>query len=148
MAGDLKYGRTVHSLIQALSHFQPTFTFVSPLELALPEEYKSFCRRHDIVFKEVSELADALHDVDILYMTRVQRERFLDPMEYERVKNVYTLTRAMLDGTRENLRVLHPLPRVGEIAQEVDNDPKAYYFQQAKGGLFVRQAIISKTLER
>ncbi len=147
LAGDLKYGRTVHSLIQALSHFQPTFTFVSARELALPDEYKSFCRRHDIPYKELTELADALHDADILYMTRVQRERFADPMEYERVKHSCTLTRAMLAATKDNLRVLHPLPRVGEIAEEVDNDPKAYYFQQARGGLFVRQAIISRTLE-
>lgn len=145
MVGDLKYGRTVHSLLIAMSHFNPSFTFIAPDELKMPEEYKQFCRKNGIAYKELSELND-MHDADILYMTRVQRERFLDPMEYEKVKNVYTLKNKMLDHTKDNLRILHPLPRVNEIASDVDENPKAYYFQQARNGVFVRQAIICDVL--
>ena len=146
LVGDLKYGRTVHSLIQAMSHFRPTFKFIAPDELRMPEEYKTFCRKHGIPFTESRELTDNFNDADILYMTRVQRERFTDLMEYERVKNVYTLNNAMLAGTKPNLRILHPLPRVTEIDPDVDHNEKAYYFRQAQNGLYVRQAIISKVL--
>ncbi len=146
LVGDLKYGRTVHSLIQAMSHFNPTFKFISPDELRMPDEYKVFCIKHGISFEESAELTDNFNDVDILYMTRVQRERFLDLMEYERVKNVYTLNKTMLENTKPNLRILHPLPRVTEIDQDVDSSEKAYYFQQARNGLYVRQAIINKVL--
>jgi len=146
LVGDLKYGRTIHSLIQAMAHFNPTFTFIAPDELKMPDEYKTFCKKHNIPFTESAELHDNFNDADILYMTRVQRERFSDPMEYERVKNVYTLNNAMLANSKPNLRILHPLPRVTEIAQDVDSNEKAYYFQQAENGLYVRQAILSKML--
>ena len=147
LVGDLKYGRTVHSLIVGMSHFRPRFIFVSPPELRMPEECKDFCREHGIPFVETEEFSpEVIQSVDILYMTRVQRERFIDPEEYERVKNVYVLTASMLHGCRENLRILHPLPRVGEIAQDVDDTPWAYFVEQAQGGLYVRQSILCEVL--
>lgn len=147
LVGDLKYGRTVHSLIVGMAHFRPRFIFVSPPELRMPEECKDFCREHGIPFTETEEFTpEVIQSVDILYMTRVQRERFIDLEEYERVKNVYVLTAAMLEGCRENLRILHPLPRVGEIAQDVDDTPWAYFVEQAQGGLYVRQSILCEVL--
>lgn len=147
MVGDLKYGRTVHSLIMALYHFNPTFNFVACKELKMPQEYKDFCNEHNIKYTETSDFSDEIiNSSDILYMTRVQRERFTDLMEYEQVKNLYTLHNSMLDNSKNNLRILHPLPRVNEISYDVDDNPKAYYFQQAKNGLFTRQAIICKVL--
>ncbi len=147
LVGDLKYGRTVHSLIVGMSHFRPRFIFVSPPELRMPEECKDFCREHGIPFVETEEFSpEVIQSIDILYMTRVQRERFIDLEEYERVKNVYVLTASMLQGCRENLRILHPLPRVGEIAQDVDDTPWAYFVEQAQGGLYVRQSILCEVL--
>jgi len=146
LVGDLKYGRTVHSLIMAMSHFHPTFKFIAPDELKMPDEYKIFCRKHDIPFTEATELHDNFNDADILYMTRVQRERFQDLMEYERVKNVYTLKNEMLESSKPHLKILHPLPRVNEIAPDVDGNEKAYYFRQAQNGLYIRQAIINNVL--
>ncbi len=146
MVGDLKYGRTVHSLLQALSHFNTKFTFVAPPELRMPEEYKQFLRDKGLEYTETTEIGDAINEANIVYMTRVQRERFTDPMEYERVKNVYVLKNSMLDGTKENMRILHPLPRVGEIAYDVDQNPKAYYFNQTENGVYTRMAIISYLL--
>jgi aspartate carbamoyltransferase catalytic subunit len=146
LVGDLKYGRTVHSLIMAMSHFHPTFKFIAPEELKMPDEYKVFCKSHNIPFSESTELTENFNDADILYITRVQKERFLDLIEFEKVKNVYTLKNEMLINTKPNLRILHPLPRVNEIDPDVDSNPKAYYFQQAQNGLFVREAIISKVL--
>ncbi|WP_026475643.1 aspartate carbamoyltransferase [Alkaliflexus imshenetskii] len=142
MVGDLKYGRTVHSLLMALSHFNPRFHFVAPAELAIPKEYKIFLEKKNIAFVEQTEMNN-LDKADILYMTRVQKERFSDPMEYERVKNAYVLKNAMLANTKENLRVLHPLPRVNEIHTDVDASPKAYYFKQAENGVYTRMAIIA-----
>ncbi|MFI3262507.1 MAG: aspartate carbamoyltransferase [Rikenellaceae bacterium] len=146
MAGDLKYGRTVHSLIHALSHFNARFTFVAPKELSLPEEYKNFMREKNIEFTETTEFMEHINDADILYMTRVQKERFVDLMEYERVKNAYVLKNRMLKDTKDNLRVLHPLPRVKEIRTDVDSNPKAYYFEQARNGVYARMAIITYLL--
>ena len=147
LVGDLKYGRTVHSMLTAMRFFNPTFHFISPEELKMPSEYKEFCRINGIRFQEHSEFnEDVIADADILYMTRVQRERFTDLMEYERVKDMYILRNDMLRSTRPNLRILHPLPRVNEIAQDVDSNPKAYYFQQAKNGLYVREALICNAL--
>lgn len=147
MVGDLKYGRTVHSLLMALKDFAPTFYFVAPEELAMPQEYKDFCHKNGIEYHETAAFGpEIIQKADILYMTRVQRERFSDLMQYERVKNLYILHRAMLEGSRDNLRILHPLPRVNEISQDVDDSPKAYYFQQAQNGLYVREAIISHSL--
>lgn len=147
MVGDLKYGRTIHSLIEGMQPFSPRFIFVASKELALPEEYRSYCREHNIPFEEVTEFtSEVIAEADILYMTRVQRERFSDPEEYERVKNVYILDRELLRLAKPNLKILHPLPRVQEIAQEVDDHPAAYYFRQALNGLYVRQSILSEVL--
>jgi aspartate carbamoyltransferase catalytic subunit len=147
MVGDLKYGRTVHSLLAGLSHFNPTFCFVAPEELRLPETYKQFMDEKKIRYSEHMDfLPEVINRSDILYMTRVQRERFTDLIEYEKVKNVYVLTNSMLAQTKNNLRILHPLPRVNEIAQDVDDNPKAYYFEQAYNGVFARQAIICHAL--
>jgi aspartate carbamoyltransferase catalytic subunit len=142
MVGDLKYGRTVHSLLMALSLFNPTFYFVAPKEMSMPREYKIFLKEKGIRYFEQFEMG-SLEKADILYMTRVQKERFSDPMEYERVKNAYVLKNAMLAKTKDNLKVLHPLPRVNEIHPDVDSNPKAYYFQQAENGVYTRMAIIS-----
>jgi aspartate carbamoyltransferase catalytic subunit len=147
LEGDLKYGRTVHSLLMAMRHFNPTFHFIAPKELEMPEEYKVYCRQHGIKFIEHTDFnEETIADADILYMTRVQRERFTDLMEYERVKNVYILRNKMLEHTRPNLRILHPLPRVNEIAYDVDDNEKAYYFKQARNGLFMREALICDAL--
>lgn len=147
MVGDLKYGRTVHSLLMALRYFNPTFHFVACDELRMPKEYKDFCDANGIRYFEHTDFSpDVITATDILYMTRVQRERFTDIMEYERVKNLYTLHVDMLADSKPNLRVLHPLPRVNEISQDVDESPKAYYFEQARNGLYMRQAIICKVL--
>ena len=147
MVGDLKYGRTVHSLLTAMRHFNPTFHFIAPDELKMPDEYKEYCKQHGIKYQEHKEFnTEIIADADILYMTRVQKERFTDLMEYERVKDVYILKKDMLEGTRDNLKILHPLPRVNEIAYDVDESPKAYYFQQAKNGLYARQAILCDCL--
>jgi aspartate carbamoyltransferase catalytic subunit len=147
LVGDLKYGRTVHSLLMAMRHFNPTFHFIAPDELAMPDVYKEYCRQHHIKYVEHQDFdADVIAEADILYMTRVQRERFTDLMEYERVKDRYLLKLPMLAKARENMRILHPLPRVNEIEYAIDDDPHAYYFQQARNGLFARQAIICDTL--
>ena len=131
----------------AMRHFNPTFHFIAPDELKMPEEYKLYCREHGIKYVEHTEFDEnVIAEADILYMTRVQRERFTDLMEYERVKDVYILRNDMLKNTRENLRILHPLPRVNEIAYDVDENPKAYYFQQAQNGLYARQAILCDVL--
>ncbi len=147
LVGDLKYGRTVHSLLMAMRHFNPTFHFIAPAELAMPEEYKTYCTEYGIRFVEHTDFNEELiAEADILYMTRVQRERFTDLMEYERVKDIYILKASMLAGARENMKILHPLPRVNEIAYDVDEDPHAYYFEQAQNGLYARQAIICDVL--
>ncbi len=147
LVGDLKYGRTVHSMLQAMKYFKPRFIFVSSPELAMPIEYKEFCVKEGIKYFETADFsADVIKSSDIIYMTRVQRERFTDPMEYERVKDLYTLHNAMLSDARPNLRVLHPLPRVNEIDRDVDDNPMAYYFEQARNGLYARQAIITRAL--
>ena len=147
MVGDLKYGRTVHSLLMAMRHFTPTFHFIAPDELKMPDEYKLFCQKHNIKYFEHREFNEnVIADADILYMTRVQRERFTDLMEYERVKNVYILHNDMLCKTKDNLRILHPLPRVNEISYDVDDNPKAYFIQQAQNGLYAREAIICDVL--
>ncbi|GHT44057.1 aspartate carbamoyltransferase [Bacteroidia bacterium] len=147
IVGDLKYGRTVHSLIVGMSHFNPTFQFVAPDELRMPDEQKNFCDKLGIRYSEQTEFTeDIINRSDILYMTRVQRERFTDLEEYDRVKNVYVLRLEMLKGSKTNLRILHPLPRVTEIAYDVDDSPQAYFIQQARNGLFTRQAIICEAL--
>ena len=147
LVGDLKYGRTVHSLIMAMRHFNPTFHFVAPKELSMPNEYKLYCKEHGIKFQEHTAFNEKIiADADILYMTRVQKERFSDLMEYERVKNIYILHNDMLASAKPNMKILHPLPRVNEIAYDVDTNPHAYYIQQAGNGLFARQAIFCDVL--
>jgi len=144
MVGDLKYGRTVHSLLMALSEFEnPIFNFIAPPELAMPIEYKRFLQSKNIRYFEHTEFNEIISAADIIYMTRVQKERFTDPIEYEKVKNIYILKNKMLNNTKPTVKVLHPLPRVNEIDTNVDKNPKAYYFEQARNGVFTRQAIIS-----
>ena len=146
MVGDLKYGRTTHSLLQAMSHFKTKFVFTAPEELKMPKEYKEFLDSKGIEYIETASLEEHLNNCDILYMTRVQQERFTDPIEYERVKDCYSLDAQMLANVKENMKILHPLPRVNEISQDVDETPYAYYFKQAENGLYVRMAIISYLL--
>jgi len=147
MVGDLKYGRTVHSLLTAMRHFNTTFHFIAPDELAMPEYYKMYCDHNGINYIEHKDFdANTIADADILYMTRVQRERFTDLMEYERVKDAYLLKKNMLSHAKPNMKILHPLPRVNEIEYSIDDTPYAYYFQQARNGLFTREAIICDCL--
>ncbi len=147
MVGDLKYGRTVHSLLMAMSEFKnPIFNFIAPDELQMPNEYKAFLKEKGIRYFEHKEFTDIISEADIVYMTRVQKERFADPIEYEKVKNIYILRNSMLKNTKNNMRILHPLPRVNEIHTDVDKNYKAYYFDQARNGVFTREAIIAHTL--
>lgn len=146
LVGDLKYGRTVHSLLMAMSQFGATFTFVSPKELQMPNEYKMYLDSQGLKYFEQTDLNENLDKADIIYMTRVQRERFSDPLEYEKVKNVYVLRNKMLENTKPTMRVLHPLPRVNEINPDVDSNPKAYYFPQALNGVYTRMAIMAQIL--
>ncbi len=143
MVGDLKYGRTVHSLLIAMSMFKTNFFFISPEELKMPDDYKRYIKEKGLQYEEFIDFTDMLSEADIIYMTRIQQERFTDPYEYEKTKNAYVLRNVMLNNTRPNLRILHPLPRVGEIDEDVDNNGKAYYFDQAENGVYTRQAIIS-----
>ncbi|MBR4709983.1 MAG: aspartate carbamoyltransferase [Bacteroidaceae bacterium] len=147
LVGDLKYGRTVHSLLMAMRHFNPTFHFIAPEELAMPAVYKKYCDDHGIRYIEHSDFnAETISGADILYMTRVQKERFVDLDEYELVKDRYLLKLNMLTKARENLKILHPLPRVNEIEYCIDDTPYAYYFQQARNGLYAREALICDAL--
>ena len=147
MVGDLKYGRTVHSLLMAMRHFNPTFHFIAPDELAMPTVYKRYCDEYGIKYVEHQDFdADTISDADILYMTRVQKERFADLDEYERVKDRYLLKKDMLCKARPNMKILHPLPRVNDIEYSIDDSPYAYYFQQAQNGLYARQALICDVL--
>lgn len=147
LVGDLKYGRTVHSLLTAMRHFNPTFHFIAPDELAMPSIYKKYCEEHSIRYFEHKDFnADTIADADILYMTRVQKERFPDLEEYDRVKDMYLLKRDMLSKSRPNMKILHPLPRVNEIEYSIDETPYAYYFQQARNGLYAREALICNAL--
>jgi aspartate carbamoyltransferase catalytic subunit len=146
MVGDLKYGRTVHSLMMAMSRWNTTFNFIAPEELKMPDEFKLYLDNLGLKYYEHSDFTDIISRADIIYMTRVQKERFSDPMEYEKVKNVYVLRNSMLENTKPNMRILHPLPRVNEIHTDVDSNPKAYYFEQALNGVYTRQAILCTLL--
>jgi len=141
--GDLKYGRTVHSLVMALSQFNTKFHLVSPEELKLPSAVKRHIKDAKLNYEQYTDFTEVIPKSDIIYMTRIQRERFPDPLEYEKVKNAYILDNAMLARSKDTVRILHPLPRVNEISTDVDANPKAYYFQQALNGVFVRQALIA-----
>lgn len=144
--GDLKFGRTVHSLTFALCNFNATFHLVSPEELKLPSYVKRKIKENKLDYFQYTDINEVIPQVDILYMTRIQKERFSDPIEYERVKNAYILRNDMLQGAKKDMRVLHPLPRVNEIELDVDANPMAYYFRQAQNGVFVRQALLASIL--
>ncbi len=146
LVGDLRLGRTVHSLAQAMSDFSPKFYFASPTHLRMPSSIKEDLRAKKVFFEEVDQIEDVLPDLDIMYVTRIQKERFAVPEDYEKVKDSYIITKNMLQGVKEKFKVLHPLPRVNEITEDVDSTPYAYYFQQAKNGVIMRQAIISHLL--
>lgn len=142
--GDLKFGRTVHSLIKALSKFNGTeVVLIAPDELKLPDYMKKeVCDKLGVKYTEVNSLEEVINDLDVLYMTRVQKERFLDEEEYDRVKDCFVLTADKLKNAKPEMRILHPLPRVNEISTDVDNDPRAAYFRQVENGKFVRMALI------
>lgn len=143
LAGDLRFGRTVHSLAQAMSLFNVEFKFFSPKFLQMSQYIKDDLTAKNVKFEEIKDMEGNIQDLDILYVTRIQRERFAAVEDYEKVKGSYILTKDMLNGVKDNLKVLHPLPRVDEIATDVDDTKYAYYFQQAKNGVYTRQAIIS-----
>lgn len=144
--GDLKYGRTVHSLVIALCKFNTKFHLVSPVELKLPSAVKRHIKEANLQYEQYTDFMEVIPKSDIIYMTRIQKERFPDPLDYEKVKNAYILENSMLAGAKDNCRILHPLPRVNEISTDVDTNPKAYYFQQAQNGVYVRQALIAAIL--
>jgi len=143
IVGDLKYGRTVHSLIYGLSHFSSEISLISPQSLKLPSAYRDILYRNRVRYHEYEDFLGQLPTLDVLYMTRIQKERFADAAEYEKVRNAYVLTAAHLKRAKPNLKILHPLPRVTEISQDIDQTPHAAYFQQAGNGIPVRQAIIA-----
>ncbi|OQX37296.1 MAG: aspartate carbamoyltransferase [Oceanospirillales bacterium LUC14_002_19_P2] len=143
--GDLKYGRTVHSLTQAMSHFNAEFTFISPDALAMPDYLLEELDEKGITWRTAQSIEEIAHDVDIIYMTRVQKERF-DETEYKLIASQYILSAETLKEAKPNLRVLHPLPRVDEINVDVDSTPYAYYFQQAENGVYAREALLALIL--
>ncbi len=143
LCGDLKFGRTVHSLIHALVRYENIhFIFISPEELKVPDYITDMLKEKKIPYQEVIRLEDSLPALDLLYMTRVQRERFFNEEDYVRLKDFYILDKAKLSLAREDMLILHPLPRVNEISVEVDDDPRAMYFKQAQYGVYVRMALI------
>ena len=149
LCGDLKYGRTVHSLIEAMSRYEGIrFVLISPKELQLPDYIRyNVLEKHQIPYTEVTSMEDAMPELDVLYMTRIQRERFDDASEYDRLKDSYVLTAEKMALAKEKMAVLHPLPRVNEISVKVDDDPRAAYFRQALNGKYMRMALILKLLE-
>jgi len=149
ICGDLRYGRTVHSLIKAMTRYEGTkFILISPKELKIPDYIKEeFIKKNNIEFKEVERLEEVIDEVDILYMTRIQKERFFNEEEYIRLKDSYILDEEKMKSAKEDMIVMHPLPRVNEIAMEVDNDKRAAYFKEAEYGMYVRMALMCKLLE-
>lgn len=147
LCGDLKNGRTVHSLVKAMSRYKGTkFIFISPEELKMPEYIKEAIQEQGHAYYETNNLDEVIGNLDILYMTRVQRERFENQEEYENLKDCYILNKSKMQSAREDMLVMHPLPRVNEIDIDVDSDERAVYFKQAKYGMFVRMALIMKLL--
>ncbi|MBQ7587958.1 MAG: aspartate carbamoyltransferase [Lachnospiraceae bacterium] len=149
LCGDLKFGRTVHSLINALKRYEGiNFVFISPEELRIPDYIRSdVLDKNNIPYKEVIKLEDVMPELDILYMTRVQRERFFNEEDYVRLKDFYILTKEKMELAKKDMMVLHPLPRVNEISVEVDDDPRAVYFKQVQYGMYIRMALILTLLE-
>ena len=146
LVGDLKNGRTVHSLARALSLFKVDFSFVAPAALSMPIEVSDYLRTHDIIVEETNDLARTLQKADVVYMTRVQKERFADQKQYEKKKNFFILNADLVKSAKPNLLVMHPLPRVDEITTDVDGLPNAAYFRQAKNGVFIRMALLNEVL--
>lgn len=147
--GDLKYGRTVHSLMRALTHFNPTVYFVAPQILQMPDYLLEDLRKNNIKYEILSDFRDCLDKIDVFYMTRIQKERFLDVDEYEKLKGVYIINKKNIIGKcKEDMIILHPLPRVDEISTDLDSTKHALYFKQAKNGIPIRQAMMLKVLEK
>ena len=144
--GDLKYGRTVHSLVIALSHFNPIFYFIAPDELQIPESYLDDLYRNRIKYHKTSDLGRFSKELDVLYVTRIQKERFPDPLEYEKFKGIYRIDETFLQQVKKDLKIMHPLPRVDEIDKSVDNTVHAAYFEQAANGIPVRKALLALVL--
>lgn len=145
LCGDLKYGRTVHSLVKAMNRYKDNkFVFISPEELKMPQYIKN--ELEESLYSETSQLDESLNKLDLLYMTRIQKERFADENEYDRLKNSYILDKEKMNKAKEDMLVLHPLPRVNEISTDVDDDPRAAYFKQATYGMYVRMALVMKLL--
>jgi aspartate carbamoyltransferase catalytic subunit len=148
MLGDLRFGRTVHSLTRLLLNRGVTFRFVSPRLLRMPQEIREEVEASGDTFTEHEDVHEVIGEVDVLYVTRVQKERFTDLSQYERVKGVYTITPELLESAKEEMVVMHPLPRVGEIIYEVDDDPRAAYFRQMQNGVYIRMALLAAVLGR
>ncbi len=146
LVGDLKNGRTVHSLARALSLFKVDFSFIAPAALSMPTEVSDYLRARDFIVEETNDLARTLQKADVVYMTRVQKERFTDVKQYEKMKNFFILTRVVVESAKPNLLVMHPLPRIDEITTDVDALPNAAYFRQAKNGVYVRMALLNEVL--
>lgn len=148
LCGDLKFGRTVHSLVETMAKFKGNkFIFISPKELQIPDYLRLFLKENNLEYKEVESLDEVISELDILYMTRVQKERFFNEADYIRLKDSYILNMNKMEQAKKDMIVLHPLPRVNEIAEEVDNDPRAKYFNQVKNGMYVRMSLILHMLE-
>lgn len=148
MLGDLKYGRTVHSLTSALSHFNPTFYFIAPPALQMPQTYLEGLKEKGIVHNLESNLFKVSKKLDILYATRIQKERFVDPLEYEKYKGIYRLDVSLLEHIKKDLKIMHPLPRVDEIDKSLDATEHAIYFEQAANGIHVRKALLALVLDK
>jgi aspartate carbamoyltransferase catalytic subunit len=148
MLGDLKYGRTVHSLARLLSLYDVRINFVSPDMLRVPQPIVDFLRQKQIPITQSASLDDILPQTDVLYVTRVQKERFENDAAYEQVKDSYVINRGTMRLAKDHMIVMHPLPRVGEIAEEVDADPRAAYFRQMENGLYIRMALLALVLGR
>lgn len=146
MVGDLKYGRTVHSLTQALQHFKVTLSFIAPPSLQMPDYILDTLKTKGVIFDKYEKTEQAIKKADILYMTRVQQERFIDRTEYEKLKDSFILNKEILSKAKSNLKILHPLPRINELPISIDQTKYAYYFQQAENGLYVRQALLALVL--
>jgi aspartate carbamoyltransferase catalytic subunit len=146
MVGDLRYGRTVHSLARLLCLYDVRFNFVSPEILRLPLDVMNDIRDHELPAIETYDVADIISDVDVLYVTRVQKERFSDLSQYEEVKDLYVITPELMEQAKKKMVVMHPLPRVGEISYHVDSDPRAAYFRQMENGMYIRMALLAAVL--
>ncbi|MBI2652373.1 aspartate carbamoyltransferase [Candidatus Woesearchaeota archaeon] len=144
--GDLKYGRTVHSLVIALSNFNPTFYFIAPDELQIPESYLDELFQKKVKYHKTSDLTRFSKEIDVLYVTRIQKERFPDPLEYGKFKGIYQIDESFLKNVKNDLKIMHPLPRVDEIDKSIDNTPHAAYFEQAANGIPVRKALLALVL--